>query len=61
MQSLVTSSSAFTSSAVLCFTDAPGSKLKTWNDIDDNEFTVALSIYFFFAFTKLERVKCCVH
>lgn len=30
MQSFVTSSSAFTSSAVLCFTAAPGSKLKTW-------------------------------
>lgn len=29
MQSLVTSSSAFTSSAVLSFTTAPGSKLKT--------------------------------
>lgn len=29
MQSFVTSSSAFTSSAVLCFTTAPGSKLKT--------------------------------
>lgn len=29
MQSLVTSSSALTSSAVLCFTDAPGSKLNT--------------------------------
>ncbi|TNN84962.1 hypothetical protein EYF80_005007 [Liparis tanakae] len=30
MQSLVTSSSALTSSAVLCFTAAPGSKLNTW-------------------------------
>lgn len=30
MHSLVTSSSALTSSAVLCFTAAPGSKLKTW-------------------------------
>lgn len=29
MHSLVTSSSAFTSSAVLCLTDAPGSKLNT--------------------------------
>lgn len=32
MQSLVTSSSAFTSSAVRCFTAAPGSKLNTCTD-----------------------------
>ena len=36
MQSLVTAESALTSSAVLCVTAAPGSKLNTWEEAGEN-------------------------
>ena len=44
MQSLVTAESALTSSAVLCVTAAPGSKLNTWEEeagenADDKAYT----------------------
>lgn len=57
MQSFVTSSSALTSSAVLCFTAAPGSKLNTWKKTTASAYRRSMKI--FHKKPSCYKEKCC--
>lgn len=59
MQSFVTSSSALTSSAVLCFTAAPGSKLNTWKKATASAYSRSMKM--FHKKTPGYKDKCCTY